>query len=88
MTHLKIRGVALLFIYLTSALDEDGWSTLRPGRLMRYSLYRRLGGPQGRSGRVSQVSTPTAFDPRTVQLVASRYNDYAVPTHRKFSTLV
>jgi hypothetical protein len=35
-------------------LDEDGWSTPRPGRFTpgiktRYLLYRRLGGPQGRS---------------------------------------
>ena len=38
-------------------LDEGGWSTPRPGRFTpgketRYPLYRRLCGPQGRSGRV------------------------------------
>jgi rRNA maturation protein Nop10 len=65
---------------LTSALDGGGWSTPRPGRLTpgketRYALYRRLGGPQGRSGRVRKISTPPGFDPRTVQPVASRYND-------------
>ena len=65
---------------LTSALNEGGWSTPRPGRFTpgketRYPLYRRLGGPQGRSGRVLKISPPPGFDPWTVQLVASRYTD-------------
>ena len=38
--------------------------------------YRRLGGPQGRSGQVWKISPPPGFDPRTVQPVASRYTDY------------
>jgi len=38
---------------------------------MEYSLYRRLGGFQGRSGR--KLSPPPEFDPRTFQPVASRY---------------
>jgi hypothetical protein len=45
----------------------------------RYPLYRRLGGPQGRSGRVRKISPPPEFDPRTVQPVASRYSDNAIP---------
>jgi hypothetical protein len=45
----------------------------------RYPLYRRLGGPQGRSGRVRRNSPPPGFDPRTVQPVASRYTDWAIP---------
>jgi hypothetical protein len=54
------RGIALLF-YLTLALDRGGWSTPRPGRFTpgketRYPLYRRLGGPQGRSGRMLKIS--------------------------------
>jgi hypothetical protein len=70
----------------TSALDGDGWSAPRPGRFTpgktRYPLYRRLGGPQGRSGRVRKISPPPGFDPWTVQPVASRYTDYAIPaTH-------
>ena len=40
-------------------------------------LYRRLGGPQGRSGRVQKISPPPGFDPRTVQPVASGYTDWA-----------
>jgi hypothetical protein len=65
---------------LTPALDEGGWSTTRftPGKETRYPLYRRLGGPQGRSGRVRKISPPPGFDSRTVQPVASRYTDYAI----------
>jgi hypothetical protein len=47
---------------------------LSPGKT-RYPLYRILGGPQGRSGRVQRISPPTGYDPRTVQPVASRYTD-------------
>ena len=50
-----------------------------PSGMTRYPLYRRLGRPQGRSGRVLKISPPPGFDPRTVQLVASRYTDYAIP---------
>jgi len=32
----------------------------------RYPLYRRLGGPQSRCGRVWKISLPQGFDPRTV----------------------
>ena len=48
---------------LTSALDGSGWLAPRPGsstpgKDIRYLLYRRLGGPQGRSGRVRKISLP------------------------------
>jgi hypothetical protein len=55
-------------------------AALPPG-MTRYALYRRLGRPQGRSGRVLKILPPQEFDPRTVQLVASRYTDYAIPAH-------
>ena len=63
-----------------------GWLAPRPGRFTpgkgtRYPLYRRLGTPQCRSGRVQKISSPRAFGPRTVQPVASRYTDWAIPTH-------
>ena len=51
-----------------------------PGKT-RYPLYRRLGGPQGWSGRVRKISPPPGFDPRTVQPVASRYTDWAIAAH-------
>jgi hypothetical protein len=44
------------YSFLTSALDRGEWSASRPGRALpqrkdpRYPLYRRLGGPQSRSG--------------------------------------
>ena len=44
----------------------------------RYPLYRRLGSPQGQSGRVRKISPPPGFDPRTVQPVASRYTNWAI----------
>jgi hypothetical protein len=47
-----------------------------PGKT-RYQLYRRLGGPQDRSGLVWKISPPPGFDTRTVQPVASRYTYYA-----------
>ena len=45
---------------LTSALDGGEWLTPRPGRFTPgqetwYPLYRRLGGPQGRCGRVRKI---------------------------------
>jgi hypothetical protein len=51
---------------LTSALDWGGWSTPRPGRFTpgketRYPSYRRLSGPQGRSGRLQKISPPTGI---------------------------
>ena len=54
---------------------------LTPPRKTRYSLSRRLGGPQGRSGQVGKISTPPGCDPRTVQSVTSRYTDWAIPAH-------
>ena len=53
---------------------------LPPGKT-RYPLYRRLGGPQGQSGQVRNTSPLAGFDPRTVQPLASCYNDYAPPAH-------
>jgi len=47
-------------------------AALPPGKTW-YPLYRRLGGRQGRSGRVRKISPPPGFDPRTVQPIASRY---------------
>jgi hypothetical protein len=67
---------------MTTALERGKWSAARPGRTLlpgktRYPLHRRLGGPQGRSGQVRKSSPPPRFASRTVQLVASRYTDWA-----------
>ena len=55
-------------------------AALPPGKT-RLPLYKRLGGPQGRSGQVRKISPPPGFDPRTAQLVASVYNDWAIQDH-------
>jgi hypothetical protein len=55
-------------------------AALPPGKT-RYLLYRRLGGHQGRYGRVRKISPPPGFDPRTVKRVASRYTDWDIPAH-------
>jgi len=64
---------------LTSALDGVGGQRHAPAGLPPentwYPLFRRLGGPQGQSGRVREISSPLGFDPRTVQPVAIRYTD-------------
>ena len=64
---------------MTAALEGGEWLAARPGRILpprktRYPLYRRLGGPKGRSGRTENLAAP-GFDPRTVQPVVSRYTD-------------
>jgi hypothetical protein len=53
-------------------------AALPPGKT-GYPLYRWLGALQGRSGRVRKISSPPGFDPRTIQPVASRYTDWAIP---------
>ena len=76
--HRGSRGIALLFLDHGTRWGEG--SASRPGRSLppgktQYPLYRRLGGPQGRSGQVRKFSPPPGFDPRAVQPVASCYTD-------------
>jgi len=59
---------------MTTALEGGEWSAARPGRTLppgktRYPFYRRLGWPQGRSGRAENL-VPTGIRSRTVQSVA------------------
>jgi hypothetical protein len=54
-----------LYSFLTSALEGVGGqhhalTALPPGKT-RYPLYRRLGGPQGRSGHVRKIFPPPGF---------------------------
>ena len=51
---------------------------LPPGKTL-YQLYRRLGGTQGRSGRVRKFSSTPEFHPRTVHPAASFCTDWAIP---------
>jgi hypothetical protein len=50
------------------------------GGKTRYPLYRKLGGPQNRYGRVRKISPSPGFDPRTAHPVASRCTDCAIAT--------
>jgi len=66
---------------MTAALEGGEWSAVRPGRTLPpgktpYPFYRRLGGPQGRSGRAENL-VPTGIRSRTVQPVVSRYTDWS-----------
>jgi len=78
--HRGNRGIALLFL---NHGTRRGWVVsvtprplFTPGKT-RYTLYRSLGGLQGRSGRVRKISPPPGFDPRTVQPVTRPYADWA-----------
>jgi len=79
------RGVAVPFLFNLSATWGVGvqhhTSAALPLGKIRKPLYRRLGGPQGQCGQVWKISPSLGFDPRTVQLIASHYTDYAVPPH-------
>ena len=62
---------------MSAALEGGEWSASRPGRTLplgktRYPFYRKLGGPQGRSGRAENL-VPTGIQSQTVQPVVSRY---------------
>ena len=64
---------------LASALDGGEWSTLRPGRFdpgkeTRYPLYRKVGGPQGRSELAQNISETPGYDPRTAHPLGSRHS--------------
>jgi len=70
-------GIALLFHDRGNRRGE--WSAARPGRTLhpgksRYPLYRRLGGPQGRSGRAENF-VPKGIRSRTLKPVVSHYID-------------
>ena len=60
-----IGGVEVwLYSFLTIALEGGEGSVSRPGRSpgkTQYRSYRRLGGPQSRSGQVRKISRPTGI---------------------------
>jgi len=71
MAQSVCRGIPLLFHDRGTRRGE--WSAAGPGRTLppvktRYPLYRRLGVPQGRSGRAENL-VPTGIRSRTVQPV-------------------
>jgi hypothetical protein len=88
--HSGSRGI--FYPCLTTTLEGGEGSvscpshSLPPGKT-RCPLYRRMGGPQGRSGQVRKISPPPGFNPWTVQPVASRYTSNKV-VHHKLSIMV
>jgi hypothetical protein len=74
---------------MTEALEGGEWSAARPGRTLppgktRYPFYRRLVGPQGRSGRAENL-VPTGIRSRTVQPVAQSLYRLSYPAHNSTS---
>ena len=73
------RGIAYSIFDLGTRRDEGSASrlgrTLPPGKI-RYPFYRRLCGPQGRSGQVRKISPPPHRDSITGPS-SSRYTDHA-----------
>ena len=70
----------------TLSLFSANWEWVVPrsgrftlGKVTRYPMYRRLDGPRVRSRQVWKISPTPDFDHRTVQTVASRYADRAIP---------
>ena len=55
-------GLLYFYSFMTTAIEGGEGSASRPGRSLlagksRYPLYRRVGGPQGRSGQENLVPT-------------------------------
>ena len=79
---------------MTAALEGGEWLAGRPGRILprgknRYPFYKRLGGPQGRSGQVENL-VPAGIRSRNVQPVAqSLYRlGYRVNKTDRITTLI
>ena len=75
---------------MTAALEGGEWSAARHGRTLppgktRYPFYRRLGGPQGLSGRAENL-VPIGIRSWTLQSVVSRYTDWATRATTEMST--
>jgi hypothetical protein len=79
--HEGSRGIALPYHDHGTRRGREFSSTpqpiFTPGKDPVPIVYRRLGGPHGRSGQVQKSSPPQGFDPRTVQPVASCCINYA-----------
>jgi hypothetical protein len=75
-----------IHVFLTSALLGGELSSSRPvfttpGKNCRYPLYKKIGGPQNLYGQEKSCHCRVSnCEPSAVQPVASRYNDWAVPT--------
>ena len=90
--HRGSRGIALVFI---DHGTRRGWGVsvtprpvFTPGKT-RYPLYRRLGGPQGRSGQVRKISPSTGIRPadRPARSQSLYWLSYPAHTHTGHSTI-
>ena len=85
-------GEVKLYSSMTAALEGGEWSAARSGRTLppgktRYPFYRRLGGPQGRSGRAENL-VPTGILSRTVQPVAQSLYRLSYRAHNTMSVVL
>jgi len=88
--HRGSRGIALPF--LGHGTRRRWGISVTPGRSLppgktRYQLYKRLGGPQGRSGHVRKISPPPGFDPRTVHPGSQSLFRLRYPAHSQIWVL-
>ena len=60
---------------------------LSPEKESRYAFYRDAEWAPGPICTEAKKSSPPGFDPSTVQPIASRYTDYAIPAHKKIIEL-
>jgi len=84
MVKHTLLGEALFYPPSTPSIEGCCWSAARPGCFVpgkdsRYELCRRVAGPRGRSGWVRKILPSPGYEPRTLQAVASPFNDYATP---------
>lgn len=54
---------------------------LYTGKATQYLLYSRLGWPWGLSEWTQKIMPPPAFNPQTVQSIASHYTNYTIVDH-------
>ena len=67
-------------------MGQHATAALSPGNT-QYQPYRKLGGPQGRSGRMRKISPQPKFDPQTIRAVESHYTDCTIPAHKLLPTI-
>ena len=80
------RNISTVYIYIKKLASNEIFSPSNKihgevGRAKDLSapLYRRLGGPQGRSGRVRKILPPPGFDAQTAQPVGNHSTDWTIP---------
>jgi len=87
-TRSRVIGLTFLYLSLTSTLDVVADQSHTPaalpqGKTTGASCTKVLVDPRISLDGCGKSLLPPGFDPRTVQPVASRYNDYCVPAYNK-----